>query len=70
MEDRFHILQHIFGAVGYKQKALNAFTETCLAWDMIALLGLMPFKNDFINYIEVDLPMKDVATLTRLLRLL
>ena len=36
-----------------------------LVWDMVASYGLTPFRSDFIDYVECDIPVKDVTKVNR-----
>jgi hypothetical protein len=37
------------------------FESTPLVWDTYASLGLNPFRADFFDYVEVNIPVKDVT---------
>ena len=38
-----------------------------LVWDMGASYGLTPFRSDFIEYLECDIPVKDVTKVNRVI---
>ena len=39
----------------------SSFESTPLVWDTGASLGLTPFRADFFDYVEVNIPVKDVT---------
>ena len=39
----------------------SSFESTPLVWDTGASLGLTPFRADFLDYVEVNIPVKDVT---------
>ena len=39
----------------------SSFESTPLVWDTGASLGLTPFRVDFFDYVEVNIPVKDVT---------
>ena len=39
----------------------SSFENTPLVWDTGASLGLTPYRADFIDYLEVNIPVKDVT---------
>ena len=38
-----------------------SFSEIVLAWDPGASYGLTPFQSDFVDYVECNIPVKDVT---------
>ena len=39
----------------------SSYENTPLVWDTGALLGLTPYRANFIDYLEVNIPVKDVS---------
>jgi len=42
-----------------------SYHKTPLVWDTGASNGLTPFKSDFLDYMEVDIPVKDISKVNR-----
>jgi hypothetical protein len=42
-----------------------SYHKTPLVWDTGASNGLNPFKSDFLDYMEVDIPVKDISKVNR-----
>ncbi len=38
-----------------------------LVWDTGASFGLTPFRQDFIDYVEVEIPVKDMTTVNKVI---
>ena len=38
----------------------NVFVDKIFAWDTDASYGLLPFQANFIDYMEVDVSVKDI----------
>lgn len=45
----------------------NSFKHMMLALDMGASFGLTPFRQDFVDYVEVKLPVKDVMKVNKVI---
>ena len=43
------------------------YKNTILIWDSGASFGLTPFRSDFIDYVEADIPVKDVTKVNRVI---
>ena len=39
----------------------NSFASTPLVWDTGASLGLTPYRADFVDYVEDNIPVRDVT---------
>lgn len=44
-----------------------SYKNTVLIWDTGASFGLTPFRSDFIDYVEADIPVKDVTKVNRVI---
>ncbi len=63
---RFHAIRATL-ETGCDPNAPDSFDKMMLAWDTGASFGLTPFRRDFIDYVEVELPVKDVTKVNKVI---
>ncbi|KAL7465136.1 hypothetical protein ACHAXS_005462, partial [Conticribra weissflogii] len=63
---RFHAVRATL-ETGCDPNAPDSFDKMMLAWDTGASFGLTPFRRDFIDYVEVELPVKDVTKVNKVI---
>ena len=62
----------ILGNCSLDNRYCNAFEtknpkSRILIWDTGASFGLAPFRSDFIDYAEADIPVKDVTNIKKVI---
>mmetsp|Transcript_18724 Transcript_18724/g.38474 ORF Transcript_18724/g.38474 Transcript_18724/m.38474 type:complete len:311 (-) Transcript_18724:683-1615(-) len=55
---RFNAIRSSFES-SFNAQSPDSFKKMMLVWDTGASFGLTPFRQDFIDYVEVELPVKD-----------
>jgi hypothetical protein len=64
--DRFNLMKATLDACR-DTATCRAFLTMLLSWDTGASFGLTPFKADFIDYVECDIPVKDVTKVNKVI---
>ena len=59
--DRLHVFRCSLESKTAPCNPASSFENTPLVWDTGASLGLTPYRADFIDYVEVNIPVKDVT---------
>ena len=64
---RLNCLQEVLGCDCHKDHPPPSFENTPLVWDSGASLGLTPYRADFFDYVKVDIAVKDVTKMNKVI---